>query len=124
MEQRNESFHYTYSAKQQEEIKKIRQQYMPPEENKMEQLRRLNESAKRPGTIAAIAVGVGSTLVLGLGMSCIMVWTNLFILGIIIGVVGLAGVALAYPLYCGMTKKSRERIAPEILRLSDELMSQ
>ncbi|MFV0400348.1 MAG: hypothetical protein ACK5LX_06965 [Oscillospiraceae bacterium] len=124
MEQRNNVFHYSYSAKQQEEIKKIRQQYAPPKEDKMEQLRRLDESAKKPGTIAGIVVGTISALIMGLGMTCTMVWTNLFIPGIIIGLIGIAGVASAYPLYTGMTKKRRKKIAPEILRLSDELMEQ
>jgi len=64
-----------------------------------------------------------SALVLGIGMCCCMVWGGaLFIPGIIIGIVGIAGVAAAYPLYERITKKERERIAPEILRLTDELM--
>jgi hypothetical protein len=122
MGEANETFQYTYSAKQQEEIETIRKRYVPKEENKMEQLRRLDESATRPGTIAALVVGVLSALVLGVGMSCTMVWGgSLFIPGIIIGVIGIAGVGAAYPLYNRITKKQREKLAPEILRLTDEL---
>ncbi len=118
-----ESFRYTYSAKEQDELKKIRQKYAPPEEDQMEHLRRLDQSAIRPGIIAALSVGIISLLILGVGMCCCMVWMgDWFIPGIILGIVGMAGAASAYPLYSHMTKKRRERLAPEIMRLTDELM--
>ena len=120
----NESFTYTYSAKQQEEIKRIRQKYVPRKEDKMEQLRRLDQSATKPGTIVALAIGIVGALILGIGMTCVLVWTDLFVLGIIVGVIGIAGVSLAYPLYNAVTKKQREKLAPQIKQLSDELMRQ
>lgn len=123
MEDKNETFTYNYSSSQQAEIRSIREKYAPKEETKMEQLRRLDESAARPGTIAALAVGVLSTLVMGFGMCCTLVWAeSLFIPGIIIGVIGIGGIMSAYPHYSRITKKRREKIAPEILRLADELM--
>ena len=124
MDTNKEAFNYTYSASQQEEIKSIREKYAPPtqEEDKMERLRKLDQSVTTPGTIWSIVVGVLGTLTLGLGMSCIMVWNNLMIPGIVLGVIGLAGVIAAYPLYNHITKKQREKLAPEILRLTDELM--
>jgi hypothetical protein len=122
MQKQNETFQYTYSAKQQAEIQKIREKYVTKEENKLEQLRRLDESATKPGTIAALVVGILSTLLLGVGMCCTMVWADKwFIPGIGIGVIGLCGLGAAYPLYQAMTKKRREKIAPEILRLTEEL---
>ena len=118
-----ETFSYTYSAKQQEEIRRIRDKYIPKEADKMEQLRRLDESVTRKGTAVSLAVGVMGALLLGLGMSCCMVWTDtLFVVGLIVGVIGMAAAAAAYPLYGLVTRKERERIAPEILRLTDELM--
>ena len=121
--QNKETFSYTYSAKQQEEIKKIREKYLPKEADKMEQLRRLDESVTRKGTIVSLVVGIIGTLVMGFGMSCCMVWTDtMLILGIIVGVVGIAVLSAAYPLYNYVMKKEREKIAPEIIRLSDELM--
>lgn len=122
MENNNESFSYTYSASQQEEIKRIRQKYSPPEENKMEQLRRLDESATRPGKVISLIVGVISTLVLGVGMCCTMVWINYFVPGIVIGVTGIAGVCAAFPLYTSITKRQREKLAPQIIKLSQELI--
>lgn len=123
MEEEKETFEYNYSAKQQKEIKTIREKYVPKEENKMEQLRRLDASATKPGTAASIIVGVIGTLLFGIGMCCTMVWMgNLFIPGIVIGVAGLLAIAAAYPVYTHITKKQREKLAPEIMRLTDELM--
>jgi len=117
-----ETFNYTYSAKQQEEIKKIREKYVPKEADKMEQLRRLDASVSRKGTIISLVIGIIGTLIFGTGMSMCLVWTDLFLPGIIVGIVGIAAVSLAYPLYSFITKRERERIAPEIIRLTDELM--
>lgn len=116
------TFTYTYSAKQQEEVQRIRKKYLPPEEDKMEQLRRLDRSSTRKGTIVSIIVGVAGCLLLGVGMCCTMVWMeSLFIPGVVIGVVGIAVVAAAYPLFNAITKKERERLAPQILKLTEEL---
>jgi hypothetical protein len=116
------TFRYTYSAKEQEEIEKIRQKYIPKEENKMEQLRKLDESSTKPGTIAALALGIVSALLLGVGMCCTMVWADrYFVPGIVVGLLGIAGMIAAYPLYNHITAKKREQIAPEILRLTEEL---
>lgn len=121
--QENKTFQYTYCAKEQEEIKRIRSKYVPKEENKMEQLRRLDAQVTQKATMYAIIVGVIGALILGTGMSCCMVWGGaVFVLGIVIGVVGMAVLALAYPLYDRTIKKERERIAPDILRLTEELM--
>jgi len=117
-----ETFSYTYSAKEQEEIKKIREKYVPKEFNKMEQLRRLDASVTQKGTVISLVVGIVGALILGTGMSMCMVWTELFVLGIIAGVIGIGVVSAAYPLYSYVTKKEREKIAPEIIRLTDELM--
>ena len=117
-----ETFSYTYSAKEQEEIKKIREKYAPKEADKMEQLRRLDAGVTQKGTVVSLVVGIIGALILGTGMSMCMVWTELFVLGIIVGVIGIAAVSLAYPLYNYVTKKEREKIAPEIIRLTDELM--
>lgn len=119
----NTTFQYTYSAREQARIKEIRSKYVPREENKMEQLQRLDASVTQKATMYAIIVGVIGALILGTGMSCCMVWAGAwFVPGVIIGVIGMAVVAAAYPLYCHVLKKERRRIAPEILRLTDELM--
>jgi len=122
MEQKN-AFEYTYSATQQEEVKKIREKYVQKEPDTLEKLRRLDKKATEKGTTAALSVGIISTLLFGFGMSCTLVWTDtLLVPGVIIGLVGFAGIFCAYPLYSRITKRERKKIAPEILRLSDELL--
>lgn len=125
MENPNEkdSFRYTYSAIQQEEIRKIREKYIPKEANKMEQLRRLDASVEHKGMAVSMTVGIIGALLLGIGMCCTMVWRgSLFIPGIVVGVIGIALVSAANPLYNYITKKERKKIAPEVIRLTDELM--
>lgn len=124
-------FQYTYSAKEQEEIKAIRSKYAAPEEDKMTQLRRLDASVTRKATVVSLILGISGALLLGAGMSLTMsefsavlgAYRELaMLIGIVIGVLGLIPVCCAYPVYHRIVKKERERIAPEILRLTDELM--
>ena len=122
MENGKDTFYYTYSAKQQEEIQNIRKKYLAREEDKMELLRRLDRSATKKGAIISTVLGVVSYLLLGVGMCCTMVWMDRwFVPGIVIGVIGIIGVAAAYPLYARITKKEREKLAPQILKLTEEL---
>lgn len=118
----NNGFEYTYSPKQQQEIESIRKKYLPKEEDKMEILRRLDRSAERPGTVVALVLGIVGTLLLGSGMSCTMVWgENLFVVGIIVGILGIAILSPAYLVYKKITQKQRKKIAEQILALSEEL---
>ena len=66
-------------------------------------------------------LGILSTLVMGVGMCCCLVW-SLFALGIASGVVGIVGMSLAYPVYNWLIRREREKIAPQILKLSEELL--
>lgn len=120
-----EAFNYTYSAKQQKEVMNIRKKYITTEEDKMEQLRKLDRSVTQKCTAVSLAVGIIGALAMGLGMCCAMVWQGaMFVPGIIIGVVGIVIICLAYPIYNHIIKKEREKIAPVIIKLTDELMKQ
>ena len=121
---KNESFEFTYSAKQQEEVERIRSKYLPKEESKMEKLIKLDKQAEVPGQIVSIAAGVIGALLLGVGMTCTMVWNTsivVFVGGILIGLVGMAVAGIAYPLYINITKKERAKIADQIIALTNEL---
>ena len=124
----NDSFEYTYSAQRQREVEEIRKKYLPKEEDKLAQLRRLHSIPTRKAQSASIAAGVIGALILGTGMSLCMTELGTafgeltMVLGVIVGIVGLVPVILAYPVYERVLKKERERIAPEVLRLSDELL--
>ena len=129
MEEKNETFNYTYSAKQQEEIKNIRKKYTAPEDDKMERLRKLDRQVTQKAQAWAVSLGVIGALILGTGMSLAMTdlagflgGTAMFI-GIPVGLIGMVLAALAYPVHNRILKKERQRIAPEILRLTDELIT-
>ena len=124
MEKKSEkTFQYSYSSKQQDEVESIKRKYMPKQEDKLEQLKKLDKSAETPGTVVGLILGIIGTLVMGTGMSCVMVWTDsLFVVGIVVGLLGIVMIALAYPAYRIVTKKQREKIAPMILALSEELL--
>lgn len=116
----NEKFEYTYSAEQQAELEKIRKKYLPEEETKMDKLRRLDKSVTRRGTVVSIVTGIAGTLIMGFGMCMCLEWQQ-FVRGIFFGVLGIAILAAAYPVFNRITKKQKEKIAPEILRLTEEI---
>ena len=131
--QEKSGFTYTYSAKEQAELKRIRDKYTKPTEveDKMDRLRRLDASVTNTAQVVALVFGVIGTLILGLGMSLIM--TDLakalgisgdavMVIGIIVGIVGGILASLAYPIYNVIIKAKRKKLAPEIIRLTDELM--
>lgn len=128
MDNQEKAFQYTYSAEEQAEVENIRKKYLPKEEDKMEQLRKLHNGTTAKAQAWAIAIGVIGALTLGTGMSLFMTQLgatlgNLsMVIGVILGLGGIVLVALAYPVYNRVLKKERERIAPEILRLSEELL--
>jgi Mg/Co/Ni transporter MgtE len=128
----NETFNYTYSAKEQEEINEIRKKYadLDKQEDKMEQLRRLDASVTKKATAVALIIGVIGALVMGLGMSLVMTELSAafglsektaMISGIVIGGIGMIPVVLSYPVYNIIVKAERKKLAPEILKLAEEL---
>ena len=132
MEEKNADtgFKYTYSAKEQEEIKRIRQKYMLQEESAITRLRKLDEKVTGKAMVISLMLGIWGSLIMGIGMSLLM--TDLayilgmeyligMVIGIIGGIVGMILVILAYPVYKKVLKSEREKMAPEILRLSEEL---
>lgn len=118
-----EIFEFTYSASEQSEVQKIREKYLPKEMTKLDQLRALDESVTKRGSAVSIIHGIICSLLLRLGMSCCMVWTGKwFVPGILLGCIGIAGVLMTYPIYNRLVQEDRDKIAPEIIRLSDELI--
>lgn len=131
MQNENDSFNFTYSAKEQAELKKLRQKYQPQEETKMDKLRRLDSHVTKKAAKASLIVGIVGALIMGTGMSFVMTdfGENFGIvgetgigIGIFVGIVGMILISVAYPVYNNVVKKEREKIAPEILRLTEELM--
>ena len=124
----NNSFEYTYSAQRQQEVEEIRKAYLPREKDKMEQLRKLHAIPTQTAQAVSLAAGIMGALILGTCMSLCMtelgaaLGTLSVVLGILVGLIGMVLIALAYPAYSSTLKKEREKIAPDILQLTDELM--
>lgn len=133
MENKNKDtiFKYTYSAMEQDEIRRIRQKYQAQKEYGISRLRKLDAKVSQKATMVSLVLGVVGALVMGSGMSLIMTdmgeilevtgIVGMFV-GIFIGVIGIILIALAYPVYSKVLEKEREKIAPEILRLTEELL--
>lgn len=121
-------FEYTYSAQRQQEVEEIRKAYLPKEEDKLSELRKLHAIPTRKAQTVSLTVGIIGALIMGMGMSLCM--TDLgaalgsfaMIAGVLTGLAGMVMAAFAYPVYNNTLKKEREKIAPEILRLADALM--
>ena len=129
----NKGFQYTYSAREQAELKRIREKYTPPTEaeDKMERLRKLDAGVTQKAQVVALIFGIIGALIFGAGMSlCMSDFAEILgshrdmamVVGIPVGLVGGALAALAYPMYNFIVKRERKKIAPEIIRLTDELM--
>ena len=130
----NDGFSYTYSAREQAEIRRIREKYADKEkteESKMERLRRLDAKVTQKAQSIALTLGILGALILGSGMSLIMTdlaailgmhRTAAMVVGILVGVVGGVLASLAFPIYNAVINKRRKKLAPEIIRLTDELL--
>lgn len=128
----NNGFSYTYSAKEQAELKRIREKYENKGEDKLEKLRRLDRGVVKKASAVSMVFGIIGVLILGSGMSLAMTDIGMrmgmsqlasMITGISTGVVGGILTGLAYPIYGRVLKNEKKKIAPEILRLTDELMN-
>lgn len=127
----DKEFRYTYSAEEQAELKRIREKYTDTEEDKMERLRRLDVNVTRKAQIVSVIFGITGVLILGFGMSlCMSELSDILgsyrdmsmVIGIITGIIGGVLASLAYPVYNIIVKHERKKIAPEIIKLTDELM--
>lgn len=112
---------YQASARDQKRAESIRRQYVRREDNKIEQLQKLDNTVKLPGKIVASILGIIGVLVMGSGMSLIMVWEEMQF-GLLLGLPGMVVAALAYPVYALVTNHRKKKYAPEIIRLSDDMI--
>lgn len=121
------SFSYSYSAVEQEEIKRIREKYTEKEKalSKLDLVKKLDKSVTDVATAVALAFGIFGVLVMGTGMSLVLVWGDIYMVpGIVTGVLGIILAGLAYPIYNKVLISRRKKIAPQIIKLTDELIDQ
>ena len=118
-------FTYSYSAKENAEVQAIRKKYLPKSESKLEELKRLDEMVQASGMTESLSAGIGGALVLGLGMGLAMQVIGsgivMMVLGVLIGIAGMIGMLVAYPVYRKIFKRTKEKYAPRILELTAEL---
>ena len=93
----------------------------PEEEEKLAELRKLDNSVTRSGTIAALLTGLCGATLHGMGTTLTQDET-MFVLGTVIAIAGLAILLASYPIYCFAVKKQRRKVESQILKLCDELM--
>ncbi len=118
----NTSFTYSYSAKTNNEVEKIRRKYMPYEESKLEKLKRLDSRVETAGVLESLCLGIIGALVFGVGMCFFLdVFAGSLWLTVLPMLLGTAMMLPAYPLYKRIAAKRKKELTPEILRLSDEI---
>lgn len=115
-------FRYNYSAAQNKEIQAIRNKYLPPQESKLDELRRLDRYVQSAGMIQALSVGILGCLVFGLGMCLAMqVIGHNVAFGAALGFCGMVIMIFAYPVYRSVFRKVKEKYKARILALVAEL---
>lgn len=103
----------------------IAKEYAPKDNSKIVALKKLDNKAKLPATVFTYAFGIISALILGLGMSlCMQVLgegTIYMVIGIVVGVIGLIGCGLNYPIYNKKLEKGKAKYAYEIVELARQI---
>lgn len=104
-------------------------EYAPKDTSKVIALRKLDARAKLPATIFTYSFGIISSLVLGAGMCLTMGQigsssTGSFVLGIVIGIAGLIGIGVNYPIYKRILENGKKKYAFEIMELAKEISEQ
>ena len=104
----------------------IAKDYAPKESSKLVALKKLDNKAKLPATIFTYSCGIISALVFGTGMCLAMqvIGSGIggMVLGIIIGIVGLIGCGVNYPVYKKILENSKKKYAYEIVQLAKEIV--
>ncbi len=123
---KDDEFKFNYSAPtagERKQVESIRRIYAPQDETNSEKQRllHLNKKVHSLPTALSVIIGVVGLLILGLGMTAAMEWNSL-ILGITIGVIGTAIMAIAYPIYRLLFKKLKAKYSGEILALCDSIL--
>ena len=104
----------------------IANEYAPKDTSKVVALHKLDAKAKLPATVFTYSVGIFSALVFGVGMCLTMGQigsgtTGSFVLGIIVGVLGMAGMSINYPIYKRILANGKKKYAFEIMELAKEI---
>ena len=105
---------------------KIASEYAPKETRKVVALKKLDSRAKRPANIFAYTFGIVMSLVLGVGMCLSMKVigngsTALTVLGVIVGVIGIVGMSVNYPVYKRILENSKKKYSADLISLARQI---
>ena len=110
-------------------VQKIRTQYTEKQHTELDALKELDAKVKRPANVFAYIFGSVSAIIMGAGMSLVMTeigeiigLEHAMVPGILIGIVGMGMALLTYPIYKKMLSARKKKYAPEILKLSEQIM--
>ena len=119
----NKPFTYNYSAVRNKEVENIRRKYLPEEESKLETLKRLDCKVQSAGMIESLCFGIIGALVFGVGMCFFLeVFAGATWITVLFMIIGTLLMIPAYPIYRRIAHKTKKKLTPEILRLSEEIM--
>lgn len=123
----SDKFTYDYSAPtkdERREIEDIRRRYGggKTEEDKLTKLRNLDKKVKNLPTAISLSLGIGGTLIFGLGLAMVLEW-KMLLFGVIVMIIGCVPAAFANAAYNILLEKNKRKYGEEILRLSDELLN-
>ena len=103
----------------------IAKEYAPKDSSKIVALRKLDRKAKMPATVFTYTFGIISSLVLGIGMCFAMqvLGSSIIsmVIGIIVGIVGMIGCGVNYPIYKKLLENGKKKYAYEIVELAREI---
>ena len=106
---------------------KLINEYSTKETTKLDELKALDKKVKSPAKTFAYIFGSVGSLILGTGMCLAMQIiggsTLLMILGIVIGIIGIAMVSATYPLFLRVLSSRKSKYAGEIIKKSNELLN-
>ena len=108
---------------------KIASEYAPKVDRKVIALKKLDRQAKKGAEIFSYIFGTVFSLVLGTGMCFAMGEIGdgsitSMIIGIVIGLVGILGVSINYPIYKKILQKGKEKYGSDIIRLAKEIVEE
>lgn len=113
-------------------IRQVRDEYVPKERTKFDDLKELDNKVKLPAYISAYTIGIIGALVMGVGMclamkilgAAVLSATTMTVLGVIIGLVGIALCVANYFIYKAILNARKKKYGDQIVSLSNELLNQ
>ncbi len=127
----NQKYEYTYTAPTESERKtteEIRLRYQPKEktDTPFARLKKLDDKVRSIPMMIGLTLGVIGTLMFGGGMAIVLekLCAHYLLVGVLLSAVGLIPIAFAYPAYCKIAKKYKDKYGAEILQLSEEILNE